>query len=102
MHWMRLNEQPTLAASARASIVLATPGTSSSRMCPSQNQETSDSTICGRLPTITFSTLAMIFLAVVATSAMPSRLFRWVLLRMDTCMLTRGERAMKSPPAGRG
>ena len=51
-------------------MVLATPGTSSSRMCPSQNQETSDSTICDRLPTITFSTLAMIFLAVVATSAM--------------------------------
>ena len=66
---MRLNEQPTLAASARASMVLATPGTSSSRMCPSQNQETSDSTICDRLPTITFSTLPMIFLAVVATSA---------------------------------
>src|SRR6185295_13998694 len=69
VHWIRLNDVPTLAASARASTVLATPGTSSSRMCPSQNQDTSDRTICDRLPTTTFSTLAMIFLAVVATSA---------------------------------
>ena len=37
VHWMRLNVAPTLLASARASIVLATPGTSSSRMCPSEN-----------------------------------------------------------------
>ena len=68
VHWMRLNEQPTLRASARASMVLATPGTSSSNTCPPQNQETNDSTICRRLPTMTFSTLAMIFLAVAATS----------------------------------
>ena len=64
MHWMRLKVQPTLRASARASIVLATPGTSSSRMCPSENQATSDRTSCWRLPTITFSTLAMIRFAV--------------------------------------
>ena len=35
VHCTRLNEHPTLAAKARASIVLATPGTSSSRICPS-------------------------------------------------------------------
>ena len=71
MHWIRLNEQPTLRASARASMVLATPGTSSSSTCPPQNHETSDRTICRRLPTMTFSTLAMIFLAVAGTSLMP-------------------------------
>jgi hypothetical protein len=35
-----------------------------------QNHDTSERTICDRLPTITFSTLAMIFFAVGATSAM--------------------------------
>ena len=70
MHWMRLNEQPTLRASERASIVLATPGTSSSSTCPPQNHETTESTIWRRLPTITRSTLLMIFLAVEGTSLM--------------------------------
>jgi hypothetical protein len=46
VHWIRLNEAPKLAASARASIVLATPGTSSSRICPSQNHATSDKISC--------------------------------------------------------
>ena len=36
VHCTRLNDAPTLLARARASIVLATPGTSSSRMCPSE------------------------------------------------------------------
>ena len=34
VHWIRLNVPPTLCAIERASIVLATPGTSSSRMWP--------------------------------------------------------------------
>ena len=66
---MRLNEQPTLLASARAKIVFATPGTSSNSRCPSLNQATSDRMICCRLPTITFSTLAMIRFAVAVGSA---------------------------------
>ena len=70
VHWTRLNEQPTLLARVRARMVLATPGTSSKRMCPSQNHETSDKMICRRFPTITFSTLAMIFFAVAITSIM--------------------------------
>ena len=36
VHCTRLNVAPTLLARARASIVLATPGTSSSKMCPSE------------------------------------------------------------------
>ena len=36
VHWSRLNVQPTLRARARANMVLATPGTSSRRTCPSQ------------------------------------------------------------------
>lgn len=67
VHCTRLNEQPTLRARARASMVLATPGTSSSNRCPSQKKPTTDSSSCGRLPTITFSTLPTIFDAVTAT-----------------------------------
>ncbi len=70
---MRLNEHPTLRARARASMVFATPGTSSRSTCPSQNQETNDRMICRRLPTITRSTLAMIFLAVAIASVMIRR-----------------------------
>jgi len=91
VHWIRLNEQPTLLASARANMVLATPGTSSSSTCPSQSQETSESTICRRLPTITFSTLARIFLAVVVTSLMAASS---VLVR------TRRRLQSTSPPGG--
>ena len=60
--------QPTLRARARASIVLATPGTSSSRMCPSQKYAATASVSCGRLPMMTFSMLAMMRLAMPATS----------------------------------
>src|SRR5690606_21671111 len=62
--------QPTLLANARASMVLATPGTSSRSMWPSENQAASASTICGRFPIIARSTFAMIFLAVALTSIM--------------------------------
>jgi hypothetical protein len=43
VHWMRLKVQPTLCATARESMVLATPGTSSNKMCPSANKPTTAS-----------------------------------------------------------
>ena len=70
VHWIRLKEQPTLTASALASMVLASPGTSSNRKWPSQNHETKERRICCRLPTIAFSTLAIIFLVTSLTSLM--------------------------------
>src|SRR5262245_23401031 len=51
-------------------MVLATPGTSSRRMWPSQKYATSARISCWRLPTMTFSTLAMILLATTAASDM--------------------------------
>ncbi len=69
VHCTRLNEQPTLRDSARASIVLATPGTSSSKIWPPASQETNDNTSCFRFPTITFSTFPMIRLANSLTAA---------------------------------
>ena len=38
MNWIRRNEQSMLAARARASSVLPTPGTSSIRTCPSASK----------------------------------------------------------------
>src|SRR5258708_1794892 len=76
VHWMRLKVQPTLRASARASMVLATPGTSSRRMCPSHRYATRASLIWPRLPKMTFSTLVRTFAAVAATSALPGALLR--------------------------
>ena len=60
VHCTRLNLQPTLLASALASIVFATPGTSSNKMCPPLNHVTSDNTSCLRFPTIACSTFPMI------------------------------------------
>ena len=57
---MRLKVQPTLRASARASMVLPVPGTSSMRICPRLSTAIRASSISVRLPTITRSTLAMI------------------------------------------
>src|SRR5438874_4532645 len=57
-----------LLANARASIVLATPGTSSSRTCPSHRAATRVMVTAGRLPMMTFSTLPTIFWATAATS----------------------------------
>src|SRR5438105_15327485 len=61
LHCTRLNEQPTLRARARASMVLATPGTSSTSRCPSQKKAATERRSCCRLPTMTFSTLPTIF-----------------------------------------
>jgi len=64
-----LNVQPALKAIARASMVLATPGTSSISKCPSASQTATASVTASCLPTITFSTLAMSWPASDAISA---------------------------------
>src|SRR5579862_1441403 len=69
VHWIRLKVQPALCANARASIVLATPGTSSINRCPSASQTAVASTTCSCLPTMTFSTLATSCCAMGETSA---------------------------------
>jgi hypothetical protein len=53
VHWMRRKSSPMESASARASIVLPTPGTSSSSTCPSQSSARINVSIVSRLPTIT-------------------------------------------------
>ena len=59
MHWIREVVAPSIdRAMARASTVLAVPGTSSSRTCPSQRSAHATSSICPRLPTTTHSTLS--------------------------------------------
>ena len=80
VHWMRLNVQPMLRARARASMVLATPGTSSSSTWPSAQYATSVSTISLCLPTITFSMLSMMRLATGVTG----ELARFPLRRGDS------------------
>src|SRR5581483_925578 len=57
---MRLNVHPIERASALASMVLPTPGTSSRRMCPWDASATSASSASSRFPTITVSTFARI------------------------------------------
>ena len=69
---IRLNVQPALCAMARASIVFATPGTSSMSRWPSAKKTAMASTTCSCLPTTTFSTLAMSCRAMPATSAVES------------------------------
>ncbi len=72
VNWMRRNSPPSERASARASVVLPTPGTSSSRRCPSQSSATSARSITGRFPMITRSTLASIRSPNAATGATAS------------------------------
>ena len=60
VHCSRLKLMPMLAAVARASIVLPVPGTSSMSTCPWHSMAAISSSICGRLPTMTVSTLWMI------------------------------------------
>src|SRR5260370_39190601 len=71
-HGTRLHEDPTLRARARASMVLAPPGTSSNSKCPSQKKPTTERSSCCRLPTMTFSTLPTIFAEVAWTLDMQS------------------------------
>ena len=53
VNWIRLNEQSMLAAIARASKVLPTPGTSSIKTCPSASKATTASLITSGLPRTT-------------------------------------------------
>jgi hypothetical protein len=64
----RFEAQFTLRARARASMVLATPGTSSSRMWPSQRYATRQRVIWGFFPRMTFSMFARTRAAMAATS----------------------------------
>ena len=59
MNWMRLTVQSTERASALASMVLPTPGTSSMSRCPSASSTVSAVRITSRLPSITFSMLSV-------------------------------------------
>ena len=68
---MRLNVQPRLRERARASMVLATPGTSSKSTWPSAQYAASVSTISLCLPTITFSMLSMMRLTTGRTGEFP-------------------------------
>jgi len=59
VHCKRLKVRPSEAATARASMVLPVPGTSSRRTCPSHSSATISSSMVARLPTMTRSTLSM-------------------------------------------
>jgi len=61
VHCRRLQSRATDLARARASMVLPVPGTSSSSRWPRQSRVTTASSITGRLPMMTFSTLSMSF-----------------------------------------
>ncbi len=56
VNWMRRTEQSMDLASALASIVLPTPGTSSMSRCPSASSTVSESRTTSGLPSITLST----------------------------------------------
>src|SRR4051812_32011990 len=58
VNWIRRNEQSILAARARASRVLPTPGTSSISTCPSASRATTASLITSALPRTTRPTLS--------------------------------------------
>ena len=66
---MRRNSSPTLAASARASVVLPTPGTSSISRWPRASSAATASSTTSRLPSSTRSTLPRIRCAVVTAVA---------------------------------
>ena len=57
VNWMRLNEQSSDFASAEASVVLPTPGTSSMSTWPRQSTAIIISSTAFSLPTMTFPTL---------------------------------------------
>ena len=70
VNWMREKVPPMEAAMERASIVLPTPGTSSTRMCPSAMRAASAISITSLLPTMTVATLSAIRCATAAASRM--------------------------------
>src|SRR5579883_294331 len=69
---MRLNEQPSERASDLASTVLPSPGTSSSRICPSASSATSTSSTTASLPTITRPMFSCSRRASAATASTPA------------------------------
>ena len=58
VNWMRLNWQPSEAARLLASMVLPTPGTSSTRMWPWAMRAASVCSITAVFPTMTLDTLS--------------------------------------------
>lgn len=69
MNWMRLTVQSIDLASAFASEVFPTPGTSSTSRCPSASSVTSAVRTTSGLPTSTRSTFAAILRAVSCSSS---------------------------------
>src|SRR5512135_2305579 len=70
---MRLNSHPIDLAIDLASIVLPTPGTSSMSRCPWHNKLMMANSMVSCLPTITFSTLAIIACATAFGSDMAGK-----------------------------
>src|SRR3954454_1160544 len=56
VNWMRRNVPPSAAASARASVVLPTPGMSSINRCPRDSSATTAARIASGLPRTTVAT----------------------------------------------
>ncbi len=71
VNWMRLTVQSTDRASALASMVLPTPGTSSMSRCPSASSTVREAVIASRLPAMTVSTFCTMPAAREPTSSMP-------------------------------
>ena len=86
VHWIRPGTVPSIeAASERASIVFAVPGTSSKSTCPRQTSAATTSAICSRFPRTTCSTLSQTRSTVAKAAAKPSG----VSLRDTPCILFR-------------
>src|ERR671934_990131 len=74
VHWMRRNERSSERATARASVVFPTPGTSSSRTWPSTRSAARSCSVASRFPTTTVPTW------VARRSAAPRTL--WITLKL--------------------
>src|ERR671931_446200 len=83
VHWTRRNARSSERATARASVVFPTPGTSSSRTCPSTRSAANSCSVAARLPTTMRSTCS-------ARRPLASRTLR---VTRGLCGLERTERA---------
>ncbi|CPU64716.1 Uncharacterised protein [Mycobacteroides abscessus] len=90
VHWMRWNEPSTAAASVCAAVVLARPGTDSSRMCPPASSVLTSAVRRASCPTTRWS------------KTWPTRLSRW-LARSRSCVeMLPCPAAIGRPPGGAG
>ena len=83
VNWMRRTEQSIEVASALASIVLPTPGTSSTSRWPSANKTDSASRTTAVLPSMTLSMFVTIASAAARNSAASMAGVGWVVEPMD-------------------